>query len=253
MNFSKALVLSLGFTAITAMAAPNPVAVYDFNNTLASSVAGAPALVAVDPLGTSGFATDTVFGNSQTVYNFNGTNQNTQQSGFTLNTAGLLTDTAVYTVEMVFKFTERDGAWRRIFDVENRQSDNGFYVNPANNLEVFPIGGGSSFTNGVYHDVFLTVNNGSVSFYLDGSAQATVATNIMADSLDLMTFFLDNVVAGGQGEYSSGSVAQIKLYNAALGATEIPPVPGVPEPQTYALMLAGVGLLLVVARRRRAD
>ncbi len=252
MSFSKALVLALGFSAASAMAA-DPVAVYNFDNTLSSSVAGANALVAVDPLGTSGFGTDTVFGSNQTVYNFNGTTLNTEQSGFTLDTAGLLSDLRVYTVEMVFKFTQRENAWRRIFDVQNRQSDNGFYVDPSNNLDVFPIAGGSSFTNGVYHDVFLTVNDGSVSFYLDGSAQATVKTAIMADSLNTMTFFLDNVVAGGQGEYSSGSIAQIKLYNAALGAADIPPVPSVPEPQTYALMLAGVGMLLVVARRRRAD
>ena len=254
MNFSiKAAAFLFGLTAFAAMAAPDPVAVYNFNNTLASSVAGAPSLVKVDPSGQSGFGTDTVFGSTQTVYNFVGTTANDNQSGFTLNTTGLLSNLGIYTVEMVFKFTERENAWRRIFDVENRQSDNGFYVDPSNHLDIYPIGGGSSFTNGVYHDVFLSVNNGSVSFYLDGSAQATVLTNQMADSLNIMTFFLDNVVAGGQGEYSSGSIAQIKLYNAALGATEIPPVPSVPEPQTYALMLAGVGALLVAARRRRAD
>jgi Concanavalin A-like lectin/glucanases superfamily/PEP-CTERM motif len=253
MSFSRnAFVLVLGLTAFSAMAAPVPVAVYNFDNTLDSSVAGAPSLVKVDPNGLSGFSPDTVFGVSESVYNFVGSTANSNQSGLTLNTTGLLSDLNVYTVEMVFKFTERQNAWRRIFDVQNRQSDNGFYVNPGNNLEVYPIGGGSPFANGIYHDVFLTVNNGSVSFYLDGSAQATVSTGIMADSQNIMGFFLDNVAGGGQGEYSSGSVAQIKLYDAALSATDITPVANVPEPQTYALTLAGLGMLLVVRRRRAA-
>ena len=246
-------VLVLGITALgVANAVPLPVATYSFNNTLASGVAGAPSLVATDPLGLSGFGTDTVFGNTQTVYNFNGLESPvTDQAGLTLNTTGLLTNNSIYSVEMIFKFTQRQNAWRRILDVENRQSDNGFYVDPANNLNVFPIGGGSAFTNDVYHDVFLVNNNGSVTFYLDGSAQATVATSEMnIDSLNpLMNFFLDNVVAGGQFEYSNGSIAYIGLYNAAL--TELPPPPISPVPVPASLALLGLGLAGLGFNRRR--
>ncbi len=39
------------------------VATYTFNNTLAAEQTGVAALTAVDPLGTSGFQTATVFGN----------------------------------------------------------------------------------------------------------------------------------------------------------------------------------------------
>ena len=252
MHAAKLLVLSLGLTALGAIAAPAPVAVYEFNNTLTSSVAGAPALTVTDPHGTSGFGTDVVFGSSQTVYNFVGTNDNAGQAGLSLGTSTLLTSNSVYTVEIVFKFTERENAWRRILDVQNRQSDNGFYVDPSNNLDVFPVAGGASFTNGVYHDVFLSANNGVVKFYLDGSAQATINTNVMnVDSNNLMNFFLDNVVAGGQNEYSSGSIAALRLYDVALGDADIPPVPGVPEPETYALMLAGLGAVAAIARRRK--
>lgn len=251
---SAALFLSLGLTSFVVVAAPSPVASYGFNNSFASSVAGAPSLRVTDPHATSGFASDVVFGSAQRVYNFVGTPDNAGQAGLSLNTAGLLTSNSVYTVEVLFKFTERDNAWRRIVDVQNRQSDNGFYVDPGNALDVFPVAGGASFTNGVYHDVFLSDNNGVVKFYLDGSAQATINTAVMnIDSNNLMNFFLDNVVGGGQGEYSSGSVARISLYNVALGDQEIPPpVPSpVPEPETYALMLAGLGVIGVVAQRRR--
>ena len=54
-----ALVVMLGSGAARA-ADPVPVASYAFNNTLASSTAGAPALTATNPLGLSGFVTDTV-------------------------------------------------------------------------------------------------------------------------------------------------------------------------------------------------
>ena len=250
------LALLSGLFASTAMAAPPPVAVYDLNNSFASSVAGAPSLTVTDPHGTSGFNSDVVFGSTETVYSFVGTSDNAGQAGLSLSTASLLTSNSVYTVEVLFKFTERANAWRRIVDVQNRQSDNGFYVDPSNNLDVFPVAGGAPFTNGVYHDVFLSDNNGVVKFYLDGSAQATINTPLMnIDANNLMNFFLDNVVAGGQNEYSSGSVAKISLYNAALGDEDIPPPvqSPVPEPETYALMLAGLGALATVGRRRRKD
>jgi hypothetical protein len=236
-----------------AQATPTPVAQYNFNGTLASSVAGAPALTAVDTLGESGFVTDTVSGTSKTVYNFQGANEPTNdQAGLSLNTTGLITNSSVYSVEMVFKFTERDNAWRRIFDTQERQSDNGFYVDPSNNLDVYPLAGGAKFTNNVYHDVFLVDNSGVVSFYLDGSAQANVTTSIMNLPADgVVNFFLDNVVAGGQGEFSSGDISLIRLYNSALDAVP-PPPPPIPEPGNLALMLGGLALVGGLARRRVA-
>src|SRR5471032_854200 len=173
-NLAARSALSIAAIALcsAAQATPTPVAQYDFNGTLASSVVGAPALGAVDPLGESGFVTDTVDGTPRTVYNFQGTNEPTNdQAGLTLNTTGLITDPGVYSLEMVFKFTERDNAWRPIFDTGERQTDHGFYVNPSNNLDVYPLAGGANFTNNVYHDVFLVDDNGTVTFYLDGSSQ----------------------------------------------------------------------------------
>lgn len=250
-NVTKSSVFAACLLALQAHAAPTPVAQYDFNNTLASSIAGAPALTVTDPLGTSGFVTDNVLGTTKSVWNFQGVaSPVTDQAGLSLDTTGLLTHNDVYSLELVFEFTERPNAWRRIVDVSSRQTDNGFYVDPSNNLDIYPVGGGAAFTNNVYHDVFLVDNAGTVTFYLDGSAQATLTTSVMTiDSSNTINFFLDNVVAGGQGEYSSGNISMIRLYNEALDAVPPPPVP---EPASWALMLAGAGAVGTVLRRRQA-
>ncbi len=247
--FARSILLAALAVTSAHAADPTPVAQYQFNNTLASSVGGAPALTVTDPLASSGFGADTVLGSAQPVWNFVGApSPVTDQAGLTLDTTGLLSSNSVYSLEMVFKFTERDGAWRRIADVSSRTTDNGFYVSPANVLNVYPVGGGAAFTNNVYHDVFLVNNNGVVTFYLDGSSQATVATDVMnIDASNRINFFLDNTQGGGQGEYSSGSIALVRLYNEAL-PTVPPPVP---EPATYGLMAMGLGVVGFLSRRRR--
>jgi hypothetical protein len=206
--------------------AATAVATYRFNSTLAADQLGAPALTKIDPLGLSGFENDTVLGAMRPVWRFEGNeNPTNQQAGFTINTAGLVASNG-YSVDLVFEFTQRDGAWRRIIDVENRQSDNGFYVNPQNNLHVFPISGSTSaWTNNVYHHVVLTNNGGTVAAYIDGVSQFSTNTAIMniqnANNPNLlMGFFIDNVILGGQQEFSDGRVAFIRLWNGVLSSDD---------------------------------
>lgn len=191
---------------------------YQFNGNLVSSVPGAPPLAPVDPLGSSGFNLDTVNGHTQTVYSWvgNATPVN-QQAGFMLDTTGLVA-TNSYSVEMVFKLTQRDSQWRRLIDVENRQSDDGFYVDPGNHLAVFPIiSSVTAFTNNGYEDVVLMVDGGSVTAYLNGQQQFSGASTLMNininDQGNMLGFFIDNVVGGGQGEFSDGSISQLRLYS----------------------------------------
>jgi hypothetical protein len=240
---ASALCTALAFGGSTRAA--TLVADYEFNGNLSSSIAGAPDLVATDPLGTNSFTGG--------VYNWTGANEpTTDQGGLTFDSTGLLNPTN-YTVALTFKFNERNDEWRRIIDVQNRMSDDGFYVDPSNNLDVFPVAGSTSaFSTGVFHTVTLTVDGTVVTAFLDGVEQFhSLTTNVMDISNsdnpgNLINLFLDNTVGGGQGEWSSGSIDSAQFYNG------IAPPMATPEPSTWAMLLLGfAGLGFAGYRRTR--
>jgi concanavalin A-like lectin/glucanase superfamily protein len=243
---------------VSAAGAATLEASYFFNNTLASSTAGAPNLVPTDPLGMNAFVADTVSGSSRTVYQFNGNaSPPTQQAGLTFDNSGALVGSSSYSLDMTFKLFSGTGAWRRLVDVQNRQSDDGLYIDPSNHLDIFPvIGGTTTFVTNAYQEVTLVNNGGSVTGYLNGNAEFTVATTVMNinNPQNFINFFLDNVVGGGQGEFSSGDVAQIRLWNGALTAAEVAgiqnPFGAVPEPATALLLGSSLVALGMWTHRR---
>jgi hypothetical protein len=234
------------------------VATYTFNNTLAAQQGGVAALQAVDPLGTSGFQNITVFGNARNTWHFDGANSPpANQGGLLLNTTGLVSS-GTYSVEMVVELAGA-GGWRRLMDSLDRQSDAGLYIDPSNNLDVFPNGGSSApFTPNTFFDIFVTVDANTVTGYFSGAQQFTAASSALNIATNFLGFFLDNVVAGGQGEWSSGNVALIKLFDTALtpaqvlAETEDPfqGTTGTPEPGTWMLMACGAGALALRKFRR---
>jgi hypothetical protein len=147
--------------------------------------------------------------------------------------------------------------------VQNRQSDQGFYVDPSNNLDIFPVSGSSAaWTNNIFHHVVLTDNGTTVAVYLDGISQFNTNTSIMNLDFDptnnpnrLMGFFLDNVVGGGQGEWSAGEVALIRVWDSVLTAEQANELANnpfaVPEPSTFVLVGAGFCGLFLIMRQRR--
>lgn len=235
-------------------------ATYTFNNTLAAQQAGVTALTAVDPTGTSGYQTETVFGSSRTTYNFNGdANPPSMQGGLDLNTTGLISSN-MYSVEMVLSFTGGTG-WRRLLDSLDRQSDDGLYIDPGNNLDVFPSGAGAGapFTANTFFDVFVTVDPSNVvTGYLDGTQQFSVPSTALVIATNTLGFFLDNTVGGGQGEWSSGNIALIKIFNSVLTPDQVAaesadpfqgPVGTAPEPGTWVLVLSGSAAAVMLKRR----
>lgn len=252
-----------------AVSAQVPAATYLFKNTFAAVEGGRPALTSTDPLGASLFETDTVFGQSRTVYHFIGNTTPAQQAGLTLNTTGLVTPNN-YSVELVAELSDGVGQYRRLLDVQNRQSDNGFYVDPSNNLNLFLFSSGNGgFTSSVYHHIVLTdASSNTVNAYLDGSLAFTTSSSVMhldSDLTDnpnkLLNFFLDNTVGGGQGEYSTGKIALARLYDSVLTGSQVSSLASrpfgaanTPEPNSFAL-LTGMclsGSVFLVRRRRRS-
>jgi hypothetical protein len=237
--------------------AVDPVAAYTFDNTLAAIEPGVAALTAVDPLSTSGYQTANVFGNSQVTYHFDGSaSPATDQGGLDFNTTGLISAND-YSVEMVFELTGSSG-YRRILDSLDRQSDNGLYIDPSNNLVSYPQGGSSSpFTANTFFDVFVTLDpSNTVTGYFGGVQQFSETSSSLDVATNTLGFFLDNVVAGGQGEWSSGNIALLKVFDTALTPDQVAaetayPFQGTstPEPGTWIMMLSGAAGVVVFRRR----
>lgn len=269
----QAFVLSAcALMVLAGLAVPAPAATvratYLFDDTLAAVEPGAPTLFQVNPLGMNGFETAMVYSSPRRVFRWDGNPfPLTEQAGLFVNTTGLIPVNS-YSAELVFEFTQKNDSWRRIIDVENRQSDDGFYVSPANFLQIWDAGaladGTTAFTTNAFHHVVLTNSGGTVQAFLDGILQLTAATSVMDidNPLNIMNFFLDNVVGGGLEEFADGRVALIRLYDGALTPAEVaklardpfPAPAGGAVPEPCGLTLLGLGALGVLGygwRRRR--
>ena len=81
---------------------------------------------------------------------------------------------------------------------------------------------------------------------------ASTNLNIAGNTLG---FFLDNTVGGGQGEWSSGNIALIKVFDTALTSGQVlaetaDPFQGtIPEPRTFWL-LAGAAAAIAIGKYR---
>src|SRR5205823_2598397 len=113
-------------------------ATYLFNNNLNAQEGGAPAMTAIDPGGANFYSTAVLYGGTRTIYNTVGTGGAGTNAGMVLDATGLVTPNS-YSAEFVMSFHQNANAWRKIMDVSNRTADAGFYVDPNNHIDVFPV------------------------------------------------------------------------------------------------------------------
>ena len=260
---NRLAVAALLAVAIGGAHAASTVALYEFDGdfTPAAGVgSGASPLVSVDPLDRSAFISDTVNGVSRTVFRFNGDAFPSNSQGGLQFINGDLMNPDSYSIEAYFSLDAVSG-WRRIIDTRDRTEDTGFYVLNGG-LQLYPSNvGAGTFAANVYNHVILTFNGSTAVAYLDGVAQSTQTTSYYAlPASNVISLFLDNNVSVAPNEYSAGKIAWARFYDGALDAGEalaayrsavnfeVPPP--IPEPSTYALLLAGGATVLLAARRR---
>jgi hypothetical protein len=261
-GFAVILFTAIGLGGASAAAADLK-ADYQFQNSLASSVSGAPDLV---PVGTSSgsFETQTVGGQSRTVYRFNGSAGTA--AGLRAQTNGVISNSN-YSIVFYAEFDALGSALAKLIDFKNLNSDAGLY-NVANipafydaNTQV-----GSGLTpfplTGDYGQLVLTRNSaGTVTVFLNGVSQFNFADTTGLAVIDdpnstneYLNFFLDDsqntiLTSGLNIENASGSIARLRLYDGALTSNEVAALDTVPEPAS--LGICGV-LGVLMLRRRRA-
>jgi hypothetical protein len=236
MNPIKLLITALAFT-LSSVSWAAPAHDYELNGSFNDALGGPALVTGGGTLGADGYT----FGVSQ---------------GLALSNA--LTDGADYSIEIRFSFdanqTTNNSTWLKIIDFKNLTSDDGLYSYLSAGARTLDYcvcgtqhnGTADVFSGGKLVDVLLTRDKTTqmVKGYANGVEQFSfvdVTGSAVFSSSDKVIHFVrdDNAV---MGEASSGFVDRIRIYNGAIAP--------VPEPETYAMLLAGLGLMSTVARRR---
>ena len=198
---------------------------YRLQDTLASSVPGAPALTNIVTLGNApnAFVTDSVNGAPARVLAF------PKANGLALSRVRSLVPSGGYSVVMLVRLTET-ASYRRYLDFTGGTSDNGFY-NRFGSLVLYPnaLGGPALIPSNAYKQIAVTrAGNGAVLGYVDATPalgpQDDSTTGAAGLTTDTLRFFKDDDAIGA--EESAGAVARIRVYDGVLTPAEVAALAG---------------------------
>jgi hypothetical protein len=200
--------------------------VADYNGSLTSSVAGAPALSIVGT-GTA-FAPEQVLPGepAQSVITF------TAGSGLALHPMSqILPNLDTYTIAMTARITATSSDfYNKLIDFANGTAEFGVY-DTFSHLRFYNYVGAPTkdiLTN--YGDIVLTREvDGTLAGYYDGALQfsnddSSFKWGVIEATADKLRFFLDDFLGSGT-EQSAGAVARIRIWTVPLSAAEVARLP----------------------------
>jgi hypothetical protein len=155
----------------------------------------------------------------------------TDGSGFFGDTFGMNNNGATFADHFTFSVTGTTSSnFDAIISSISRTADTGLDIS---GLSLYRVGGGTG-TGGTAGDTL--VSSG---------------TSLNSGQMDVWTLSSDNLAAGDYYVLVSGNLVSDTSASFG-GAVMLAPTAPVPEPETYGMMLAGLGVVGFLARRRKA-
>ena len=123
----------------------------------------------------------------------------------------------------------------------------GYYAPGVRVTDNHSDGNGISFPFGA-HDMLLTSGGGGTYLYIDGVQKLFYASALTLGSGGDDTRF--GTQFASYAEYFTGSIDTVRVFSGVASYAEATTAPGVPEPASWAMMVAGIGLAGAALRRR---
>jgi uncharacterized protein (TIGR03437 family) len=217
---------------------------YLFQGNLNPQRTGSAPLTPSNPSGNNRFVTDTVFGQTRTVYDVTGSKSPLSAQGGLTYQAKDKVARDNYSVEFVFKMDAASTGWRRIYGCVNLTRSEGLYLDPSGYLAYYS--GVSSTANdklaaGTYYHVVMVKKPGEVTLYVNGLPVAS-RTGTTLGEMDaavnpdqLVQLFLDDDTF----EWAPARIALFRVYNGPLSAAEVQTIYAAPFTSTVGLPKPG--------------
>ena len=220
----------------TAQAHAESIALWDFNSFSCTSNCQPPKATAtanggvLTAVGGITFSSAGGFGSGSAL---NTTTYGAQGSGSLTRGVQFMVDTTGYT-DVVLSFAQRNSATASAWTTLRYTVDGSTWLN-ATTFQM-PASSSTTFLSGITYDF----------------SSIAAADDNSSFGIQLLTSFAPGtssyLATGATSSY--GSAGTIRYDNMLFSGTAIPETPPVPEPETYALMLAGLAALSLIARRR---